>query len=103
MSGPADKLRRRIVKDAGPDPIDVFVGKRVRERRLKVGLSQTAVAARLGVSFQAVQKYESAGNRISASTLFRLGQMLGVAPGYFFEGYVDPSSEAAIQPRKAKR
>ena len=73
------KRRRRVVQDDGPDPIDVFVGQRVRERRLQAGLSQNELAEPLGVGFQAVQK--------SASTLYRLAQALGVEPSYFFEGY----------------
>ena len=77
----------------------MFVGKRMRERRLQAGLSQSAVAELLGISFQQVQKYEAADNRISASTLFRLGQGLSVPPGYFFEGYVEP---VALGARKQK-
>jgi transcriptional regulator with XRE-family HTH domain len=92
--------RRRIVRADGPDPIDIFVGKRVREGRLHQGLSQNTVAAGLGVSFQAVQKYESAAMRIAASTLFRLCHLLGVAPGYFFEGYVAAPSKAVNKPKK---
>src|ERR1700693_1434708 len=84
------KRRRPAVRDHGPDPIDVFVGQRVRQRRLQAGLTQLALAELLGVSFQQVQKYETATNRVSASTLFRLCQALGVPPGFFFEGYVEP-------------
>ena len=94
------KRPRRVATDDGPDPIDVFVGKRVRERRQRENLSQSAVAARLGISFQAVQKYEAARYRISASTLYRLGEALGVAPGYFFKGYVSSPPEAAIRHKK---
>jgi ribosome-binding protein aMBF1 (putative translation factor) len=100
MSAAGPRIRRRIVRNEGPDPIDIFVGKRLRERRRKENLSQSAVAARLGVSFQAVQKYESAGMRLSASTLFRLGQLLGVGPAYFFEGYAGTPPEAAIKRKK---
>ena len=96
MRAPPLKRRRRVVGEDGPDPIDVFVGGRVRERRLQAGLSQLALAERLGVTFQQVQKYEAARNRISASTLFRLSQALGVPPGHFFEGYV----EVEATPRK---
>ena len=100
MSAAGPRIRRRIVRDEGPDPIDIFVGKRLRERRRMENLSQSAVAARLGVSFQAVQKYEAARYRISASTLYRLAEALGVAPGYFFEGYVTPPSGAPIKRKK---
>ena len=92
------KRRHRVVLEDGPDPIDVFVGKRLREGRLQAGLSQSAVAVQLGVTFQAVQKYEAAGIRLSASTLYRLCKVLSVPPGYFFEGY-----EAAAPAKRKKR
>ena len=100
MKARSPKRRRRIVLNDGPDPIDIFVGKRVRERRRQENLSQTALAARLGVTFQAVQKYESGGIRIAASTLYRLCHALGVGPAYFFEGYVDAPSGAATKRKK---
>jgi transcriptional regulator with XRE-family HTH domain len=93
-----------VIQDEGPDPIDIFVGKRMRERRRQENLSQSALAARLGVTFQAIGKYECGDVRISASTLFRLCQVLGVGPAYFFEGYVEaPSGAATKRERKAKR
>ena len=94
------KRHRRVVRDEGPDPIDKHVGQRVRERRLQAGLSQLALAGQLGVSFQQLQKYETGRNRISASTLYRLAQLLGVGPAYFFEGYAGSNSETA---KRAKR
>ena len=90
MKAAALKRRRRVVLEDGPDPIDKYVGKRVRERRLQAGLSQLALADRLGVAFQQVQKYETAANRVSASTLFRLSHVLGVEPNDFFAGYAGP-------------
>jgi transcriptional regulator with XRE-family HTH domain len=59
----------------------------MRLRRIQLGLSQGALAAKIGVSFQAVQKYESGDIRISASRLYDVSQALAVAPGFFFEGY----------------
>jgi transcriptional regulator with XRE-family HTH domain len=97
------KRPRRVVKEDGPDPIDVFVGKRVRERRQQEHLSQSAVADHLDVTLQSVQKYEAARHRISASTLYRLGEVLGVAPGYFFKGYVSSPPEAAIKRKRKPR
>jgi transcriptional regulator with XRE-family HTH domain len=47
----------------------------------------------LGMTFQAVQKYERGENRIAASTLYRLARILDVTPGFFFEGYAGPGSE----------
>ena len=70
-----------------PHPVDVHVGRRVRERRIELGISQEKLAAELGLTFQQVQKYERAANRISASRLYRMGMTLGVDVPYFFEGY----------------
>ena len=61
----------RDVSSAGPDPIDVAVGARIRNRRLWLGLSQTQLADALGVTFQQVQKYERGANRVSASMLVK--------------------------------
>src|SRR5579863_424325 len=76
-------------KDNEPHPIDVYVGGRMRLRRIQLGLSQGALASKIGVSFQAVQKYESGDIRISASRLYDVAQALAVSPGFFFEGYPD--------------
>jgi transcriptional regulator with XRE-family HTH domain len=82
------------VKDDTAHPIDAYVGGRIRLRRVQLGLSQTALGGRIGVSFQAVQKYESGDIRISASRLFETAQALQVAPGYFFEGFAGGKSHA---------
>ncbi len=76
-------------KDNEPHPIDVYVGGRMRLRRIQLGLSQGALASKIGVSFQAVQKYESGDIRISASRLYDVSQVLDVSPAFFFEGYPD--------------
>ena len=68
-----------------PNPIDVFVGSRVRLRRLMVGMSQEALADRLGVTFQQVQKYEKGATRVGAGRLLAIANYLGVPIGYFFE------------------
>ena len=68
-----------------PNPIDVFVGSRVRLRRLMVGMSQEALADRLGVTFQQVQKYEKGTNRISASRLQAISEVFRVPPSFFFQ------------------
>lgn len=69
-----------------PNPIDVHVGQRVRERRHALKLSQQALSDALDISFQKVQKYERGASRISASKLFGMSQGLGVPMDYFFEG-----------------
>lgn len=70
----------------GPDPIDIYVGQRVRARRKMLGLSQTQLGKELGVTFQQVQKYERGTNRIGSSRLFRMATVLDVPVSYFFEG-----------------
>ena len=67
-----------------PAAIDALVGHRIAERRAAMGLSQTALSQRLGVSPQQVQKYESGANRVSASRLNDIAIALGVAPGALF-------------------
>src|SRR5437762_8606102 len=69
-----------------PDPVDVHVGARIRTRRLLQGMNQEALAIALGLTFQQVQKYESGANRVSASRLWEIAEVLGVTPEYFFSG-----------------
>lgn len=68
-----------------PNPIDVLVGSRVRMRRLMLGLSQGKLADSLGITFQQVQKYEKGTNRVGASRLMAISQVLDVAPSFFFQ------------------
>ena len=83
--GRAPRARR-----AAPQPrkthVDELVAARIKARRLLAGLSQTDLAAKIGVTFQALQKYETGENRISASRLYQLSRVLEVSMGYFFEG-----------------
>ena len=69
-----------------PDPVDVEVGHRIRIERLSRGLSQTALANQLGVTFQQVQKYEKGVNRVGAGRLTKIAEVLGVPVGTFFSG-----------------
>ncbi|WP_417519085.1 helix-turn-helix domain-containing protein [Minwuia sp.] len=69
-----------------PHPVDIYVGSRVRLCRTLKGLSQQKLAQALGLTFQQVQKYERGANRIGASRLFELSQILEVPPSFFFEG-----------------
>ena len=55
--------------EEAPDPVDIFVGRQIRRRRLELGLSQTALGRVLGVSFQQVQKYERGDNRVAPRRL----------------------------------
>jgi transcriptional regulator with XRE-family HTH domain len=67
-----------------PNPIDVHVGNRVRMRRLLLGMNQETLANALGLTFQQVQKYEGGANRVSASRLSAMAEILGVPISYFF-------------------
>ena len=69
-----------------PDPVDVEVGHRIRIERLARGLSQTALANQLGVTFQQVQKYEKGVNRVGAGRLTKIAEVLGIEVGTFFSG-----------------
>ena len=68
-----------------PNPIDVHVGSRVRFRRMLLGMSQEKLGEKLGLTFQQIQKYEKGINRIGASRLFDLAQVLGVSVQFFYE------------------
>ncbi len=78
------RAKRRTVQEFGAHPVDVNVGQRVRMRRVMCGLSQTALANRLGLTFQQLQKYESGMNRISASKLWLIAQVLDAPVQWFF-------------------
>ncbi|WP_236823582.1 helix-turn-helix domain-containing protein [Blastochloris viridis] len=66
------------------DPQDIEVGRRIRARRLELGLSLNALAVQLELTFQQVQKYESGANRVAASRLMRIAEALHVPPSFFF-------------------
>ena len=69
-----------------PNPIDKHVGSRVRMRRMMLNMSQEKLGDSLGLTFQQVQKYEKGTNRIGASRLQQIGQILQVPVSFFFEG-----------------
>ena len=71
--------------------VDEHVGERVRARRKALGMNQTTLAKKLGVTFQMVQRYEYGLCRISASTLFAIAHALEAPITYFFEGLPAPS------------
>jgi transcriptional regulator with XRE-family HTH domain len=66
--------------------IDKHVGRRMRMRRLMLGMSQSKLGDELGITFQQVQKYEKGANRISASRLHHISDILRVPAPFFFEG-----------------
>jgi transcriptional regulator with XRE-family HTH domain len=74
-----------MVKKKIPNPIDIYVGSRIRMRRMMIGMSQEKLGSALGLTFQQVQKYEKGTNRVSASRLQQISTALGVVPAFFFE------------------
>jgi transcriptional regulator with XRE-family HTH domain len=86
-----------------PNPVDVHVGKRIREARILNGLSQTALAEKVGITFQQLQKYESATNRVSCSRLYDLSRVLGVPIQAFFSGVSSEDGNAEGQDRNNRR
>jgi len=75
--------------DRGPNPVDRHVGLRIRMRRKELGVSQEKLAESIGLTFQQVQKYERAANRVSASKLWEMSRALSINIGYFYEGLGD--------------
>jgi transcriptional regulator with XRE-family HTH domain len=76
-----------------PNSIDVHVGNRIRTRRLALGMSQEKLAGGLGLTFQQVQKYEKGANRVGASRLLAISDILEVPVSFFFDG-ASPASAA---------
>ncbi len=71
------------------NPVDVHVGTRVRLRRQVLKMSQERLGDQLGVTFQQVQKYERGANRIGASRLWKISDVLNVPVSFFFDGLSD--------------
>lgn len=68
-----------------PNPMDIHVGSRVRLRRMVIGMSQEKLGEKMSLTFQQIQKYEKGTNRIGASRLYQLAQILDVPVQFFFE------------------
>lgn len=89
---PEKKFRGRTESGA-PNPVDIHVGLKLRQRRSLAGLSQEKLARAVGVAFQQIQKYERGDNRMGASRLFEMAEILGVPVSYFFEGLAGRPSD----------
>ncbi len=89
--------RRSSVEGELPNPVDVFVGQKLRSRRNLIGITQESLAEAAGITFQQVQKYEKGRNRLSASRLFQFSRVLDVPVSYFFEGFAASDSQIGIQ------
>ena len=73
-------------------PVDVHVGKKIRQRRWLIGMTQQTLADMVGIKFQQIQKYETGANRVSASRLWDIGEAMGVPASFFFEGMINGQS-----------
>src|SRR6478672_7773752 len=80
-AAPTGQIAKKV-----PNPIDRHVGSRVRMRRMMLGMSQEKLGDALGLTFQQVQKYEKGANRIGASRLQQISQILQVPVSFFCEG-----------------
>ncbi len=78
------------------NPVDAYIGARLRLRRSLMGMSQGQLGQAVNLTFQQIQKYENGTNRISASRLFELGQILNAPVAYFFEGVASDAPPAVI-------
>ena len=85
-------------------PVDLYVGQRLKQKRLEKGASQHDLANSVNITFQQVQKYEKGINRVSSSKLYDFAKFLGVDIRYFFEGLNDykmPNQEQSYALDKA--
>ena len=78
-----------------PNPVDKYVGSRVRMRRIMLGMSQEKLGEALGLTFQQVQKYEKGTNRVGASRIQQISEILQVPVSFLFEG--GPSGVATAE------
>lgn len=78
-----------------PNPVDIYVGSRIRLRRTLLGMSQEKLGDAIGLTFQQVQKYERGTNRVGASRLFDLSGVLDVPVQFFFDDMTEEVSDQA--------
>jgi len=76
-----------------PNPVDKYVGSRVRMRRIMLGMSQEKLGEALGLTFQQIQKYEKGTNRVGASRIQQISEILQVPVSFLFEGGPSGSAE----------
>jgi transcriptional regulator with XRE-family HTH domain len=89
-------MNRLIEIEGGPNPVDRHVGLRIRMRRKALGLSQERLGEAVGLTFQQIQKYERAANRVSASKLWELARALNTNIGYFYEGLGEMGAQSDL-------
>ena len=88
-------------RSASRNPVNTQIGRRLRQRQLLLGLSQSALGEQLGLSFQQVQKYEKGTNALSPDRLIKAAEVLDVPITYFFEGLVGEGATVTVEERPA--
>lgn len=90
--GTKSRQQRNSISGRAIHPVDLHVGQQIRILRIQSNLSQSDLAKGLGVSFPQLQKYETGGNRVSASRLYKMAACLQVPVGRFFQGLPEPGA-----------
>ena len=81
--------------------VDLFVAKKIRERRIALGFTQQALATRIKVTYQQAQKYERGTNRVTAGRLFEIARVLDVPISHFYDGIKqDGGAEDSDKPKR---
>jgi transcriptional regulator with XRE-family HTH domain len=88
-------MSRGKAEQQGPHLVDRHVGRRVAERRIGLGHTQSQLGEALGLTFQQIQKYEKGANRVSASKLWEMARFLDVDISYFFGGLTSSANGMA--------
>ena len=101
MANLDEERTERSFRITNNNAVDMHVGKRVRLRRTLLGMSQEQLGTELNITFQQVQKYERGANRISASRLWDISQILDVPINYFFDDMTENTMQSS--PRRISR
>ena len=96
MSSPDEPVSKGSKK---PGEMDQYIGRRLRLWRRTMGVDAYALAERIGITYQQLQKYEKGMNRISATRLYRIACELNVPIDYFYgEISTQPQSAQPLEP-----
>ena len=101
MANLDEERTERNFRITNNNAVDMHVGKRVLLRRTLLGMSQEQLGTELNITFQQVQKYERGANRISASRLWDISQILDVPINYFFDDMTENTMQSS--PRRISR
>jgi transcriptional regulator with XRE-family HTH domain len=80
--------------------IDEFIGEKVRNTRILLGITQSQLANKIGITFQQLQKYENGINRISAATISTLCNIFNTDIVDFFPAQKNSNNGVANEPKK---